>query len=73
MLSRPEIARDWIYIDDLIALLSETGREASRLKGKVLNAGTGRSAALAEIADLVLRLAGSRAPVRWGVVPGARA
>jgi nucleoside-diphosphate-sugar epimerase len=68
-LSRPEIARDWIYIDDLVALLVETGREAARLKGEVLNAGTGRSAPLAEIVDIVLRLAGSRAPVRWGAFP----
>ena len=69
LLSRPEIARDWIYIDDLIALLLEAGREASRLKGEVLNAGTGRSAALSEIVDVVLRLAGSGAPVRWGAFP----
>lgn len=69
LLSRPEIARDWIYIDDLIALLLEAGREAARLKGEVLNAGTGRNAALAEIVDIVLRLSASRAEVRWGVFP----
>jgi nucleoside-diphosphate-sugar epimerase len=69
LLSRPEIARDWIYIDDLIALLLETGRDAARLEGEVLNAGTGRNAALVEIVDTVLRLSGAGAQVRWGAFP----
>ena len=40
-LSRPEIGRDWIYVDDVVDLYLETAREAGRLAGGVFNAGTG--------------------------------
>ena len=70
--SRPEIAGDRIYIDDPTPRRCslELAAQASRLKGqRVLNAGTGRSAALSEIVYVVLRLAGSGALVRWGAFP----
>jgi nucleoside-diphosphate-sugar epimerase len=65
-LSRPEIARDWVYIDDLVDLYLEAGARAGALAGQVFNAGSGRSTSLGELVELVLRLTGSTTVPRWG-------
>ena len=65
-LSRPEIARDWIYVDDVVDLYLAASRRALELSGRVLNAGTGESGDLARIVDMILRLTGSGAEKRWG-------
>lgn len=66
-LSRPEIARDWIYIEDLIELYLEAGHRAKTLAGKVFNAGTGVNTNLAALVEMVLRLTASTAETHWGV------
>jgi nucleoside-diphosphate-sugar epimerase len=65
-LSRPEIARDWIYVDDVVDLYLAASRYATDLAGQVFNAGTGESGDLAKIVDMILRLTGSRSEARWG-------
>ena len=56
LLSRPEIARDWIYVDDVISLYVEAARRASQLGGEVFNAGTGRKVDLQAIVGTILRI-----------------
>ena len=70
-LSRPEIARDWIHVDDVVDLYLEAGRSGGRLGGQVFNAGSGRAADLGEIVAKILAATGSHAEVRWGVFPAA--
>ena len=65
-LSRPEIARDWVYVDDVVELYLEAGDRAAALAGQVFNAGSGRSTSLGEVVDLLLRLTGSSTVPRWG-------
>ena len=71
MLSRPEIARDWIHVDDLVELYLAAGRAGPELGGQLFNAGTGRSADLGEVVAAVLQATGSSAEARWGVFPAA--
>ncbi|HTY76593.1 MAG TPA: NAD(P)-dependent oxidoreductase [Candidatus Bathyarchaeia archaeon] len=65
-LSRPDIVRDWVYVEDLPALYLEAAARAATLSGSVFNAGSGRGASLGEMVDRILGLTGSRAPARWG-------
>jgi nucleoside-diphosphate-sugar epimerase len=65
-LSRPDIARDWIHVDDVVALYLAAAENASNSSGKILNAGTGQRGDLGLIVETVLRLTGSRSEARWG-------
>jgi nucleoside-diphosphate-sugar epimerase len=69
-LSRPEIARDWVYVEDLIELYVEASRTPAAT-GRVFNAGSGREVDIAGIVDAVLRITGSRAELRWGAFSAA--
>ena len=69
LLSRPEIARDWVFVDDIIDLYLEAARRAGDLAGHVFNAGTGVSGSLAELVSTIVRLTGSASGVRWGHFP----
>ncbi len=65
-LSRPDIARDWVYVDDVVDLYLEAADGAGRLAGEVFNAGSGVSGSVADVVATVLRLSGSRSEPRWG-------
>jgi nucleoside-diphosphate-sugar epimerase len=71
-LSRPEIARDWIFVDDVVSLYLEAAARASELRGRAFNAGTGRKVDLKEIVDMILHITSSQAEVRWGVFPAPK-
>ncbi len=66
-LSRREISRDWIYIDDLVELYMEAANRAPELGGRVYNAGSGAAVTIGEITDRLLHLTGSRVEPQWGV------
>lgn len=68
-LSRPTIARDWVYMDDVVDLYLLAAAHAGRLAGTVLNAGSGISTNLGQIVALLLRLTQSQSETRWGVFP----
>ena len=65
-LSRPEIARDWVYIDDVIDLYLEAAARAQDYAGEVFNAGTGVSTPLGDVVATILDLTGSASKARWG-------
>ena len=67
-LSRPEIARDWVYVDDLVDLYLEARRRPRRWGG-VFNAGSGHEVDIAGIVATVLRSRGRAPRLRWGVFP----
>jgi len=69
-LSRPDIARDWIYVEDLVELYVEAGCTPAAM-GHVFNAGSGREEDIAGIAATVHRLVGAAAELRWGAFPAA--
>jgi nucleoside-diphosphate-sugar epimerase len=68
-LSRPDVTRDWVYVDDLVELYLAASRQARSAAGEVLNAGTGRGTALVDLLECVLRLTGADPEVRWGAFP----
>lgn len=68
-LSRREIARDWVYVGDLVELYLEAASRATEHRGGVFNAGSGTPVTIGEITDTILRLTGSSVEARWGVFP----
>jgi len=68
-LSRPDIVRDWVYVDDVVSLFIEAGHQAGRLRGQIFNAGSGVATDLGAIVATILRLTGSKAKPEWGVFP----
>ncbi|MFA6339046.1 MAG: NAD(P)-dependent oxidoreductase [Candidatus Paceibacterota bacterium] len=64
-LTKSSIARDFIYIDDLITLLLEASEKAKNLKGSIFNAGSGKKTTLKEFSDFVLKKTGSSSKIVW--------
>lgn len=68
-LSRREISRDWVYVDDVVELYLEAGRRAEGLGGGVYNAGSGIAVSIGAVTDMLIRLTGSAAEPAWGGFP----
>jgi nucleoside-diphosphate-sugar epimerase len=64
----PNVARDYVYVDDVVEALLDFARLA-RLPGEVINLGSGVEASLAEVVTVVTELLGSSSEVRWGAMP----
>ena len=65
-LSRPNIVRDWLYVDDVVSLYLEVARRAPEVGGGVFNAGSSVGVSLSQIVDSVLSLTASAVEFRWG-------
>jgi nucleoside-diphosphate-sugar epimerase len=68
-LSRREISRDWIYIDDVVDLYLDAAAHAHDLRGGVFNAGSGHGISIGEITERLITLTGSKTVPQWGVFP----
>jgi dolichol-phosphate mannosyltransferase len=63
----PEVARDFVYVEDVLDALLDLPR-VLEMRGEVLNLGTGVQTSLRTVTDLVVELTRSRSEVRWGVM-----
>ncbi len=68
-LSSPEIARDFVYVADVINLLVKLA-EHKECAGEIFNIGTGKQATLKEVVDTVLMITKSKSVPQWGT-PGS--
>jgi nucleoside-diphosphate-sugar epimerase len=68
-LSHPAVGRDFLYVDDVAALIESALHASTRLRGEVLNAGSGRRITLKEVVDRVRSLTKSRSEACWGAYP----
>jgi nucleoside-diphosphate-sugar epimerase len=66
-MANPAIARDFVYLDDVLDAL--TGFDAlMRLRGEVINLGSGAETTLRDVVDAVLATVPSRSEVKWGAM-----
>lgn len=65
-LTRPEVMRDFIFVDDIADFFSEAMRNAKDAKGEIFNLGAGHGVHLDELVEFILKAAGSSSRVRWG-------
>jgi len=64
----PETARDFVYIDDVVDAYLRIDA-LGRLRGEIINIGSGVQRTVRAIVDLVLRHTGTRVRCRWGEMP----
>jgi nucleoside-diphosphate-sugar epimerase len=65
VLSRPDVSRDFIFVEDIAEVYFEAMEKAKDLKGEVFDIGSGVSTSLDDLARLVLKLTASKSKVRW--------
>ena len=65
-LSKPDIARDFLYVDDLVDLYLDVIAQPDRAAGEIFNAGSGRETTLAALVRTIERVAGARLHPLWG-------
>jgi nucleoside-diphosphate-sugar epimerase len=63
----PAVARDFVFVDDVLEALLDFGRVAE-MRGDVINLGTGVETPLREVVAAVLEVTRSRSEVRWGAM-----
>lgn len=61
----PEIARDFVYVDDIVEALTDFD-PLTELKGDVFNLGSGRQTTLGDVVEAVQSTVGDASEVRWG-------
>ena len=64
----PEIARDFVYVDDAVDAYLHFDALAN-LSGEIFNIGTGIGSTVQEVVDLVLKHTGARVACHWGAMP----
>lgn len=65
-LTQPKIARDFIFVEDLLDLLLEAKDKAKDCKGEIFNAGSGQATTLEFVVNEVLKITGSKSKIKWG-------
>jgi dolichol-phosphate mannosyltransferase len=63
----PRVARDFVHVDDVCEAFVTAARDAPA--GRVYNVGSGRQTTIAEIVEVVRRLAAVEAEPDWGSMP----
>lgn len=70
-MAAPEIARDFVYVDDAVALLTDLERLALH-RGAVFNVGSGVQTSLAGVVEAVQATLGDQSEVRWNAFEARR-
>ncbi len=65
-LTRPTISRDFIFVNDIVALFLEAAGKAAKYRGEIFNCGSGVRTPLGEVVSYILKATGSKSEVRWG-------
>jgi nucleoside-diphosphate-sugar epimerase len=68
-LVHPDIARDYVYIDDVSEAYLRAASYPGQERGAVYNVGTGKQTTLREVVDVARRVLGVSAEARWGAMP----
>ena len=68
-LVHPDIARDYVYIDDVTEAYMRAASYPGQEPGAVYNVGTGEQTTLREVVDVARRVLGVAAEPRWGSMP----
>lgn len=68
-LVKRSIARDFIYVEDIPALLTEAATHARAHAGEIFNLGSGTHTTMQELVRRVEDAVGAKARARWGAFP----
>jgi len=68
-LAWPKTARDFIFVDDVIAAYLKATR-LPKLAGHIFNIGTGQQSSLEDIVSVVVKITRAKVKQNWGAIPG---
>jgi nucleoside-diphosphate-sugar epimerase len=68
-LVRGDIARDYVYVEDVVAAYLLAAKKVELEPGSIFNIGTGVQTSLTEIVELVRSALGVKAVAKWGSMP----
>ena len=68
-LAKPDTARDFVWVEDVIDALVIAAERPPADPGAIFNIGTGRQTTLGEIVDLVREMTGCQAGAHWQSMP----
>lgn len=68
-LVQPEVARDYVYVEDVVDAYLLAARTPHKEPGAVYNIGTGMQTTLAQIVEIVRDLLKVSVPPKWGTMP----
>jgi nucleoside-diphosphate-sugar epimerase len=71
VMTAPETARDFVYVDDVLDVLLGFDR-LTHLRGEVFNVGSGVQSTLRHVVAVIQKEIGARSEVRWGDMPPRR-
>lgn len=66
----PDVARDYVYVDDVNRAYLLAATQPAEEPGAVYNVGTGRQTPLRGVVEIARRQLGIRVEPRWGTMPG---
>lgn len=64
-LTKPEVTRDFIYVEDLVELYLAVAEQVKEFPGRVWNGGSGVATTLEELAQTVRMLTQSKSEIAW--------
>jgi nucleoside-diphosphate-sugar epimerase len=65
-LTKPTMARDFVYVEDATQLYFEAVEKAEEYKGQIFNVGSGNRTTLKELVETVELATGKKAQTEWG-------
>ena len=68
-LADPDIARDFVFVEDAVDAFIEAAERAEAVTGRIYNLGTGRQTTLREIVETARRLFGVKEEPVWDTMP----
>lgn len=63
------VARDFIFVADIVNLYIESMKKAKELSGEIFNAGSGNTVSVGELVDYVINKTASKSKIKWGEQP----
>jgi UDP-glucose 4-epimerase len=71
-LVNPDVARDYIYIDDVISAYLRAAEQPGRELGAIYNVGTGIQTTMLQVVDVAKNILGITVEAQWGTMPNRK-
>jgi nucleoside-diphosphate-sugar epimerase len=68
-LANPKIARDYIFIDDVVDLYIKSIHKANEFKGEIFNVGSGIQTTIYDVIQNIMQITKSKSKIQWGNYP----
>lgn len=68
-LANPKIARDYIFIDDVVDLYIKSIHKANEFKGEIFNVGSGVQTTIYDVIQNIMQITKSKSKIQWGNYP----